>query len=62
LTHFVPWDDRGKRIGQALCGDFIDRHRGHAAQPTCPDCQRLQAEYEALDLGQDDPPATGVRS
>ena len=50
VTHFVPWDARGDRRAQAVCGAVVDRRTEHAAAPTCPVCVRKQAEYEALQL------------
>lgn len=63
ITHFVPWDSPGRFKAQAVCGAFVDKRRDHATQPTCPECVRRRAEYEALNLDRPDPPAAagGVR-
>jgi hypothetical protein len=56
-THALPYGTQGKprTLEYALCGVFIQIHEDAGHQATCPTCIRLQAEYDALDLGQDDP-------
>jgi len=50
ILHFVRWDAPGRRLARALCGELVDPRRDHAREPTCPDCLRLLAEYEALEF------------
>jgi hypothetical protein len=49
LTHYVPFDApttaRGTQL--AICNQYVDPAREHAAEPACSTCRRLIAEDEA---------------
>lgn len=58
VTHFIPYDSPPSRtIRLALCGAYVPV-RDHASTPTCPDCLRERAAYNALNLDGHDPVAT----
>jgi hypothetical protein len=47
VTHWIPWDARGRRLVRALCGVLLAR-RDHANDPTCPECRRLLDYLNAM--------------
>ena len=49
LSHWIPYDAPGYRRKEALCGVYLPA-KEWALQPTCPDCQRLLAELDDMEL------------
>jgi hypothetical protein len=48
VSHFVPFDEPGRRSARALCGARVDRRASHW-NPTCEACrQQLAADATAL--------------
>lgn len=43
ISHFVDYDQPGRRQSRALCGLSVDRYTQHRNEPTCPTCKRLRA-------------------
>lgn len=61
-THFIPVDASGRYRSRAICGTYVNR-ADHSPQPTCPECERRQADYESWDIGADeDAPTREMRS
>jgi len=54
LTHYVWWDEPGRRLVRAACGRLIAR-REHVNEPTCPDCRRIvESNEQGPVTGRDD--------
>ena len=49
ITHHIPIGAHGVHIQEAVCGAFVRRDE-HAPYPSCPTCQRLLAELDAMDF------------
>jgi hypothetical protein len=49
-THFIRWDEPGRRIRRALCGRLVDA-KAHSIEPTCSDCEQQLPGFleDALD-------------
>jgi hypothetical protein len=56
--HYVRYDEPNAktRLARAVCGQLVNPQREHSVTPDCEQCQAWLQWYDALNLGQDDPP------